>query len=262
MIRGPWRSKAFWKEAPRRSRAACFSARGRGSSARRIFLPVGESALAARFLPGLEERLRETCRGDWSSSPAAARAAASRSAWPRSRPSLRRASPPRSWTWTEPGPSGRGRGRRGSGASPLGAPAPRQGGARRVGDASRRRLPARRRGPRPLSPRRPLRARRRVAPPGARRAVAVLLLLLTPWRMSGIAADAVVSAAASPPHWSGYGKSPRLLTALTSRLTLEKLARATPAISQSLTLSVPGSLPLSLWERGGVRAPLFTAKFL
>ena len=59
------------------------------------------------------------------------------------------------------------------------------------------------------------------------------LLLLTPERLSGIAADAVVTADASRPLWRGSGKSPRLLTALSSRLTLQKLARLTPGTSQS-----------------------------
>ncbi len=77
------------------------------------------------------------------------------------------------------------------------------------------------------------------------------LLLLTPWRMSGIAADAVVSASASRPDWIGSGKSPRLLTGLTSRLTLEKLARQTPATTAQLSLTL---LPLPPGEeRVGTR---------
>jgi hypothetical protein len=67
------------------------------------------------------------------------------------------------------------------------------------------------------------------------------LLLLTPYRMSGIAADAVVTADASRTLWQGAGATPRLLTALSSRLTLQKLARLTPGTSQSLSLSIPGS---------------------
>jgi hypothetical protein len=74
------------------------------------------------------------------------------------------------------------------------------------------------------------------------------LLLLTPWRMSGIAADAVVSAGASRPHWSGSGKSSRLLTGFTSHLTLEKLARQTPATTVTLSLSL---LPLPPGEGRG-----------
>ena len=68
------------------------------------------------------------------------------------------------------------------------------------------------------------------------------LLLLTPYRLSGIAADAVLATAASHPLWQGTGKSPRLLTGLSSRLTLQKLARVTPNL-QDLRLSLPGSFP-------------------
>ena len=82
------------------------------------------------------------------------------------------------------------------------------------------------------------------------------LLLLTPWRMSGVAADAVVAAGAPRPLWSGSGKSPRLLAALTSRLTLEKLARLTPAISRSLTLSAPAAChPEKQRDTGPARRP-------
>jgi hypothetical protein len=64
------------------------------------------------------------------------------------------------------------------------------------------------------------------------------LLLLTPDRMSGIAADAVLTADAPHPLWRGSGKSPRLLTGLSSRLTLQKLARAAPATTSSLSLTL------------------------
>ncbi len=69
------------------------------------------------------------------------------------------------------------------------------------------------------------------------------LLLLTPYRMSGIAAEAVVTADTARPFWQGAGRAPRLLTGTSSRLTLQKLARVTPGNFQSLRLSVPGSLP-------------------
>ncbi len=65
------------------------------------------------------------------------------------------------------------------------------------------------------------------------------LFLLTPWRMSGIAADAVLTADAPRPLWRGAGKSPRLLAGLTSRLTLQKLARAAPATTAPLFLPLP-----------------------
>ena len=64
------------------------------------------------------------------------------------------------------------------------------------------------------------------------------LLLLTPYRLSGIAADAVVTADAATPRWQGTGKTPRLLTSLDSRLTLQKLARTAPGTTAPLSLSL------------------------
>ncbi len=64
------------------------------------------------------------------------------------------------------------------------------------------------------------------------------LLLLTPYRMSGIAAEAVVTADAARPFWQGAGRTPRLLTGTSSRLTLQKLARVTPATSVPLSLAL------------------------
>jgi len=67
------------------------------------------------------------------------------------------------------------------------------------------------------------------------------LLLLTPYRMSGIAADAVLTAGASRFLWQGAGRTPRLLTGLASRLTLRKNARLTPGNARDLRLSLfPG----------------------
>ena len=63
------------------------------------------------------------------------------------------------------------------------------------------------------------------------------LRLSTPWRASGIAADAVVSAAGARPVWQGGGRTPRLLAGLRSRLTLEKHGRATPGLAAPLSLS-------------------------
>jgi hypothetical protein len=68
------------------------------------------------------------------------------------------------------------------------------------------------------------------------------LLLLAPYRMSGIAAHAVVSAPAARPLWRGSGRAPRLLSGICSRLTLEKLGRETPNRASPLTLLVPGAL--------------------
>jgi hypothetical protein len=65
------------------------------------------------------------------------------------------------------------------------------------------------------------------------------LLLLTPYRMSGIAPDAVLTADASHPLWQGTGRTPRLLTGLTSRLTLQKNARLAPNQSRELRLLLP-----------------------
>ena len=51
------------------------------------------------------------------------------------------------------------------------------------------------------------------------------LLLLSPYRVSGIAAGAAVAADAARAQWRGAGKSPRLLEGVASRLTLQKDAR-------------------------------------
>ena len=71
------------------------------------------------------------------------------------------------------------------------------------------------------------------------------LLLLVPYRMSGIAADVVVSASAARPLWQGSGQVPRLLIGIASRLMLEKRGRETPGRSASLSLSVPEALDQS-----------------
>ncbi len=69
------------------------------------------------------------------------------------------------------------------------------------------------------------------------------LLLLTPYRLSGIAADAVVTADAASPRWQGAGKTPRLLMSLDSRLTLQKLARTAPGTTSLLSLRLLPLLP-------------------
>jgi hypothetical protein len=66
----------------------------------------------------------------------------------------------------------------------------------------------------------------------------VALLLSTPARASGIAAGAVVSAAAARPVWRGSGPVPRLLVGLNSRLTLERFGRMTPGREEPFSLSV------------------------
>jgi hypothetical protein len=65
-----------------------------------------------------------------------------------------------------------------------------------------------------------------------------VLLLLTPCRMSGIAADAVLTAESVRPRWQGAGETPRLLNGLGSRLTLQKLARQSPGTAASLSLTL------------------------
>jgi hypothetical protein len=87
----------------------------------------------------------------------------------------------------------------------------------------------------------------------AARAHDAALLLLTPYRISGVAAEAVVAADSSRAAWTGGERtsSPRLLCGLASRLTLQKDARARTGLSEPMKLSmeaVPvdaGSIPLS-----------------
>jgi hypothetical protein len=69
------------------------------------------------------------------------------------------------------------------------------------------------------------------------------LLLLAPWRMSGIAADTVLSAPSARPTWEGRGCQPRLLSGLAARFHVEKLGHATPDRSTEITLRVPDALP-------------------
>jgi recA bacterial DNA recombination protein len=71
------------------------------------------------------------------------------------------------------------------------------------------------------------------------------LLLLSPYRVSGIAAGAAVAADAARPIWRGAGKSPRLLEGIASRLTLQKDARmregaVAPVILRSEATKDPG----------------------
>ncbi len=64
------------------------------------------------------------------------------------------------------------------------------------------------------------------------------LLVLAPYRVSGVAAEAVVSAQTGRPIWRGAGKSPRLLEGVGVRLTLEKDGRARTGMGESFALSV------------------------
>jgi hypothetical protein len=69
------------------------------------------------------------------------------------------------------------------------------------------------------------------------------LLLLSPYRVSGIAADAVVAADAARPVWNGAGRAPRLLDGLASRLSLEKDARARSGKAEEMGLKVDSFIP-------------------
>ena len=70
------------------------------------------------------------------------------------------------------------------------------------------------------------------------------LLLLSPYRVSGIAAQAAVAADGSRAIWRGAGKSPRLLEGIASRLTLQKDAGRSSqpsAVSYQLSTVLPGT---------------------
>jgi RecA DNA recombination protein len=88
-----------------------------------------------------------------------------------------------------------------------------------------------------------------------------MLLLLAPYRISGVAADAVVAADAMRPVWRAAAPgSPKLLDGVASRLTLQKDARARSGIAEQMglrvdaTLSIP-SLPATTGERGTFSSP-------
>lgn len=78
----------------------------------------------------------------------------------------------------------------------------------------------------------------------AARSHGAALLLLAPYRVSGIAAESVLAADSARAIWSGSGPSPRLLAGLASRLTLQKDPRARSGVSESMKLSM-GDVPLS-----------------
>jgi hypothetical protein len=67
------------------------------------------------------------------------------------------------------------------------------------------------------------------------------LLLATPWRLSGVAVRTAVSASCAQPLWQGSSRAPRLLSGLSSRLTLEKDARARSGLFETLSLSMAGA---------------------
>lgn len=78
----------------------------------------------------------------------------------------------------------------------------------------------------------------------AARAQNAALLLLAPYRISGVAAEAVVAADSARGIWWGGGPSPRLLSGLASRLTLQKDARARSGVNEPMNLTL-GDVPLS-----------------
>src|SRR5262245_33035259 len=71
-----------------------------------------------------------------------------------------------------------------------------------------------------------------------------MLLLLAPYRISGVAADAVVAADTMRPVWRGAAASgaPKLLAGVASRLTLQKDARARSGIAEQMGLRVDATL--------------------
>jgi recA bacterial DNA recombination protein len=83
------------------------------------------------------------------------------------------------------------------------------------------------------------------------------LLLLAPYRVSGIAAETVLSADSTRAIWRGNGRSPWLLCGIASRLMLQKNMQARTGAAEELRLGVssrvePG-LPLSRVESGILR---------
>ena len=75
----------------------------------------------------------------------------------------------------------------------------------------------------------------------AARSRGATLLLLSPYRVSGIAADVVVAADAARPRWSA-GRTPRLLEGVSARLSLEKDVHArSSGRAEEMGLKVPGT---------------------
>lgn len=72
------------------------------------------------------------------------------------------------------------------------------------------------------------------------------LLVTAPYRVSGTAASAVLSAADAQPGWSGQDATPRLLHGTQCRLRLEKLRGRALGASEIFELTTTESLPLFL----------------
>ena len=76
------------------------------------------------------------------------------------------------------------------------------------------------------------------------------LLLLAPYRVSGVAADTVLSADAARARWKGVGRAPRLLCGVSSRLVLQKDARARTGVGEDVGWRAYADAPL---EPGAAR---------
>ena len=89
----------------------------------------------------------------------------------------------------------------------------------------------------------------------AARSHGAALLLLAPYRISGVAAGAVLAADSARAIWRGTGSAPRLLAGLESRLMLQKDARARSGVAEALSLSLSGRrrAPLHPERPRGVR---------
>jgi hypothetical protein len=87
------------------------------------------------------------------------------------------------------------------------------------------------------------------------------LLLLAPYRVSGIAAGTVLSAGSARAIWKGAGRSPRLLGGIASRLVLQKDARARSGLAEPLVLAAPGA-PLAPTDNTDLRPVLPAAESL
>jgi recA bacterial DNA recombination protein len=66
------------------------------------------------------------------------------------------------------------------------------------------------------------------------------LLLLSPYRVSGVAAESAIAAGAARALWRGTGRSPRLLEGVASKLTLQKDPRARGGEEAPVSLRVTG----------------------
>ena len=87
----------------------------------------------------------------------------------------------------------------------------------------------------------------------AARSRGAALLLLAPYRVSGIAAGVVICAGAARGVWKGTGVAPRLLDGVSSRLALEKDAHARSGVAEAMGFGVAEAVPQ---RRAGQAPPL------